>query len=278
MSQPRTARSTIVAVTSSRLACSSTRVPTWPGPDAVGRDELDRARSTPAEQRPRLLLARRVAHRGVDRRAGEPAVAARVASRAQSTRAEPERRARPPASADRERRDRERVGERAPALVEDRLRVGGSIGARRHRDDGRDAGDRRELRLGEPRRCVRHDARVAPQRGSRARGPAKHATSRDRRRCPDRDDGAGRSARPTGGRSRPSRARRGRRTSRGAPAHRVVDRVACARPVIVRSGSPMRRWRYGPSLRCLHGRSASTRSAVTLHVADAVPAVVRRAS
>ena len=40
----RTARSTIVALTSSGPATSSTRVPIWPGPQVVGRRVLDRRR------------------------------------------------------------------------------------------------------------------------------------------------------------------------------------------------------------------------------------------
>src|SRR5204863_62253 len=48
--------------------------PDLAGTDRVGRDELDRTVDAP-EDRKALLLAGHVAHRGVDGRAGEPAVA-----------------------------------------------------------------------------------------------------------------------------------------------------------------------------------------------------------
>ncbi len=64
----------MVAVTSSGLAVKSTSVPSWPGPEVVGRDELDRCLLV-VQHRDALLGAALAAERLVDRRAAVATVA-----------------------------------------------------------------------------------------------------------------------------------------------------------------------------------------------------------
>ncbi len=141
-----------------------------PRPEVLGRSELD-GRDAPLEQRHGLRLARRIAHRLVDRRSHETTIAPSGPEQPAASRDQQGEEA--SGETQRGGGSRERTAD-APRLLEPWLRF--SDDSLRQRDDHRERFEREEVRLPEPGRAVLEDPLLVARRG-RADRPWKQVLS-----------------------------------------------------------------------------------------------------